>query len=55
MFVFSCSDYGCLEIQTALNFKVGKEYACRKDVYVNLVCCTHHRLLLLVVVKLRFL
>jgi hypothetical protein len=37
---------GCLEIQTALNFKASEQYACKKNIYFNLVCCTHHRCLL---------
>jgi hypothetical protein len=36
---------GCLAIQIALNFKVSEQYACKKDVYFNLVCSTHHNCL----------
>jgi Notch-like protein len=46
------------EILEAMNNQkiVGSEqYACKKDIYFDLVCCTHNILLLLVMVKLRFI
>jgi hypothetical protein len=30
-----------LEIQIALNLEVSEKYACKEDVYFNLMCCTH--------------
>jgi hypothetical protein len=54
--VFSYVDYGLFGNSNCIEFwTVNISTHAKKGIYFNLMCCTHHRVLLLVVVRLRFL